>query len=46
MTIEARRISRRAGATLLALALTLIAAAPSAMADTIYPDNKAHGHVV
>jgi hypothetical protein len=43
MTIEARRISRRAGATLLALALILIAAVPTAMADTIYPDNKLTG---
>jgi hypothetical protein len=42
MTIEARRM-RGVGAILLALALTLIAAVPTAMADTIYPDNKLTG---
>ena len=39
MTIEARRIQRGVGATLLALALILIAAVPQARADTIYPVN-------
>jgi len=43
MTIEARRIQRGVGATLLALALILIAAVPIARADTIYPDNKITG---
>ncbi len=43
MTIEARRIPRGVGAILLALALILIAAVPSAMADTIYPDNVITG---
>ncbi|HUR84678.1 MAG TPA: collagen-like protein [Solirubrobacteraceae bacterium] len=42
MTIEARRM-RGVGAILLALALTFVAAVPSAMADTIYPDNKITG---
>ncbi|MEA2130205.1 MAG: hypothetical protein QOJ85_3096 [Solirubrobacteraceae bacterium] len=42
MTIDARRV-RGVGAILLALALILIAAVPSAMADTIYPDNKLTG---
>ena len=43
MTIEARRLSRGVGASLLALALILIAAVPIASADTIYPDNKITG---
>jgi hypothetical protein len=43
MTIEARRVPRGVIATLLAMAFILIAAAPSAMADTIYPDNKVTG---
>ena len=43
MTIEARRIQRGVGATLLALALILIAAVPIARADTIYPDNVITG---
>ena len=43
MTIEARRIQRGIGATLLALALILIAAAPQARADTIYPVNDLAG---
>ena len=43
MTIEARRIPRGVGAILLALALTFIAAVPTAMADTIYPDNVITG---
>ncbi len=43
MTIEARRIPRGVGAILLALALIFIAAVPTAMADTIYPDNKITG---
>jgi hypothetical protein len=43
MTIEARRIPRGVSATLLALAFILIAAVPSAMADTIYPINKLSG---
>jgi hypothetical protein len=43
MTIEARRIPRGVGAVLLVLALILVAAAPSAMADTIYPDNVITG---
>lgn len=43
MTIEARRIRRGAGASLLALALILIAAVPIARADTIYPDNVITG---
>jgi hypothetical protein len=43
MTIEARRISRGVGASLLALALILIAAVPIARADTIYPDNVITG---
>jgi hypothetical protein len=43
MTIEARRIPRGVGAVLLALALVFVAAAPSAMADTIYPVNKISG---
>lgn len=43
MMIEARRIQRGVGASLLALALILIAAVPSARADTIYPDNQLSG---
>lgn len=43
MTIEARRIQRGVGASLLALALFLIAAVPIARADTIYPDNVITG---
>ena len=43
MTIEARRIQRGVGASLLALALILIAAVPIAHADTIYPDNVITG---
>ncbi len=43
MTIQARRLSRGVGASLLALALILIAAVPSARADTIYPDNVITG---
>ncbi len=43
MTIEARRLSRGVGASLLTLALFLIAAVPIASADTIYPDNKITG---
>ena len=43
MTIQARRLSRGVGASLLALALILIAAVPIASADTIYPDNKITG---
>lgn len=43
MTIEARRIQRGVGASLLALALILIAAVPIARADTIYPDNVITG---
>ncbi|MDP2709946.1 MAG: fibronectin type III domain-containing protein [Solirubrobacteraceae bacterium] len=43
MTFEARRIPRGVGATLLALALFLIAAVPMAQADTIYPDNVITG---
>jgi hypothetical protein len=42
MTIEARR-TRGVTAILLALAFILIAAVPSAMADTIYPDNVVTG---
>ena len=43
MTIEARRISRGVGASLLTLALLMIAAVPPAHADTIYPDNVITG---
>lgn len=43
MTMQARRISRGVGASLLALALILIAAVPTAHADTIYPDNVITG---
>lgn len=43
MTTEARRIQRGVGASLLALALILIAAVPNARADTIYPDNVITG---
>jgi len=43
MTIEARRIQRGVSASLLALALILIAAVPIARADTIYPDNVITG---
>ena len=43
MTIEARRIKRGVGASLLALALILIAAVPIARADTIYPVNQLSG---
>ncbi len=43
MTTEARRIKRGVGATLLALAFTLIAAVPMAQADTIYPINQLGG---
>ncbi len=43
MTIQARRLSRGVGASLLALALILIAAVPIARADTIYPDNVITG---
>jgi hypothetical protein len=43
MTIQARCLSRGVGASLLALALILIAAVPMARADTIYPDNKITG---
>jgi hypothetical protein len=43
MTSEAWRIQRGVGAVLLALALIMIAAAPGARADTIYPDNVITG---
>ncbi len=43
MTIKARRISRGVGASLLTLALFMIAAVPMAHADTIYPDNVITG---
>ena len=43
MTTEARRFKRGVHATLLALAFTLIAAAPMAQADTIYPINQLDG---
>lgn len=43
MTIQARRAQRGAGALVLTLALLLLAAAPSAHADTIYPDNQITG---
>ncbi len=43
MTTEAPRRMRGAGAILLALALILLTAAPSARADTIYPDHVITG---
>jgi len=43
MTFEARRRLRGAGASLLALALIMLAAVPAAQADTIYPDNVLTG---
>jgi hypothetical protein len=43
MTIEARRVHRGVSGALLALALVLLAAAPVAQADTIYPDNVITG---
>ncbi len=43
MTFEARRCLRGVGASLLALALIMIAAVPMARADTIYPDNVITG---
>jgi hypothetical protein len=43
MNIEARRIPRGVGAILLALTLIFVAAVPTAMADTIYPDNVITG---
>lgn len=43
MTSEAWRIPRGVGVALLALALFMIAAVPSARADTIYPDNVITG---
>jgi hypothetical protein len=43
MTSEAIRVPRGVGVVLLALALVLITAAPSAHADTIYPDNVITG---
>lgn len=43
MTSEAMRVPRGARTVLLALALVLIAAAPNAHADTIYPDNVITG---
>jgi hypothetical protein len=43
MTIEARRVHRGVSGALLALALVLLAAAPVAQADTIYPINQAQG---
>lgn len=43
MTFEARRLSRGVGASLLALALIMLATVPAAHADTIYPDNVITG---
>ena len=43
MTTEARRVHRGVSAALLALALVLLATAPVAQADTIYPDNEITG---
>ena len=43
MTFQARRVSRGVSASLLALALLMIAAVPMARADTIYPDNVITG---
>ena len=43
MTIKARRVSRGVRASLLTLALFMIAAVPMAHADTIYPDNVITG---
>ena len=43
MTTEARRVHRGAGAILIAFALVLLAAVPTARADTIYPTNVLTG---